>query len=52
MLLALAESLGKKAEELVIYDPYYCQGGMVDMLKGMGFPKVRGIVVESVYVRI
>ena len=40
MLLALAESLGKKPDELVIYDPYYCQGGMVMMLKGMGFPKV------------
>ena len=40
MLLALAESLGKKPDELVIYDPYYCQGGMVMMLKAMGFPKV------------
>lgn len=40
MLLTLAESLGKLPKELVIYDPYYCQGGMVQMLAGMGFPKV------------
>ena len=40
MLLTLAESLGKPPNELVIYDPYYCQGGMVQMLAGMGFPKV------------
>lgn len=40
MLLALAESLGKKPEDLIIYDPYYCQGGMVMMLKGLGFPRV------------
>ena len=40
MLLTLAESLGKLPKDLVIYDPYYCQGGMVQMLNGMGFPKV------------
>mmetsp|Transcript_25980 Transcript_25980/g.24836 ORF Transcript_25980/g.24836 Transcript_25980/m.24836 type:complete len:440 (-) Transcript_25980:26-1345(-) len=40
MLLTLAKALGKKPEDLVIYDPYYCQGGMVAMLKEMGFPKV------------
>jgi hypothetical protein len=40
MLLTLAESLGKLPKDLVIYDPYYCQGGMVQMLAGMGFPKV------------
>lgn len=43
MLLTLAESLGKRPEDLVIYDPYYCQGGMVEMLKKMGFPKVRKV---------
>ena len=41
MLHALALSLGKSPTELIIYDPYYCQGGMVQMLKEMGFPKVR-----------
>jgi hypothetical protein len=40
MLLTLAKALNKKPEELIIYDPYYCQGGMVAMLAGMGFPKV------------
>jgi hypothetical protein len=40
MLLTLAKALNKKPKELVIYDPYYCQGGMVAMLAGMGFPKV------------
>ena len=42
MLHTLAVSLGKTPAELIIYDPYYCQGGMVQMLKDIGFPKVQG----------
>lgn len=41
MLLTLARSLGKAPEDLIIYDPYYCQGEMVQILTEMGFPKVR-----------
>ena len=41
MFLTLAEQLGKAPSELIIYDPYYCQGEMVQMLAGLGFPKVR-----------
>ena len=40
MLNALAESLHKSPSELVIYDPYWCQGCMVAHLAALGFPNV------------
>ena len=41
MLKELATSLGKLPEDLIIYDPYYCQGAMVRILAELGFTKVR-----------
>ena len=32
--------LGKTPEELVIYDPYFCQGSTVRRLASLGFPRV------------
>lgn len=40
LLSALATELGKTPEELVIYDPYYCQGSTVARLASLGFPRV------------
>ncbi len=39
-LLEIARNLGKSAEELVIYDPYYCQGNMVSRLQSLGFKNI------------
>ena len=40
LLSALAAELGKTPEELVIYDPYFCQGSTVARLASLGFPRV------------
>ncbi|CBJ33721.1 conserved unknown protein [Ectocarpus siliculosus] len=40
LLSALAAELGKPPEDLVIYDPYYCQGSTVGRLASLGFPRV------------
>ncbi|CAN0163083.1 unnamed protein product, partial [Ectocarpus fasciculatus] len=40
LLSALAAELGKPAQDLVIYDPYYCQGSTVGRLASLGFPRV------------
>lgn len=40
LLGALAEEMGKAPAELVIYDPYYCQGSTVERLASAGFPNV------------
>ncbi|CAN0209324.1 unnamed protein product, partial [Laminaria digitata] len=40
LLSALAVELGKTPEELVIYDPYFCQGSTVRRLASLGFPRV------------
>lgn len=40
LLAALASELGKAPEELVIYDPYFCQGSTVRRLASLGFPGV------------
>lgn len=40
LLTALAGELGKDAKELVIYDPYFCQGSVVERLASLGFPRV------------
>ena len=47
MLKELAKSLGKSPKDLIIYDPYYCQGAMVEMLAELGFSKVRTYVLEN-----
>jgi hypothetical protein len=39
-LIVLAKHLGKSPADLVIYDPYWCQGSMVELLKDQGFPNV------------
>ena len=49
MLKELATSLGKLPEDLIIYDPYYCQGAMVRILAELGFTKVRTYVHYRVY---
>ena len=40
LLQRLAVALGKDPHELIIYDPYYCKGGMVGLLEQVGFPRV------------
>ena len=40
ILSAIAAELGKTAEELVIYDPYFCQGSTIRRLASLGFPRV------------
>ncbi|CAM9722968.1 unnamed protein product [Ectocarpus sp. 4 AP-2014] len=40
LLSALAAELGKPPQDLVIYDPYYCQGSTVGRLASLGFPRV------------
>jgi len=40
VLKKLASKLGKTKEELRIYDPYYCQGGVAKHLNKLGFPLV------------
>lgn len=49
MLKELAKSLGKSPKDLIIYDPYYCQGAMVDMLAELGFSKVRTYLISVRY---
>jgi len=40
VLEALALKLGKTRDTLSIYDPYYCEGGMVQRLLSLGFHNV------------
>eukprot|EP00976_Prorocentrum_cordatum_P038996 793047-Prorocentrum_minimum.AAC.5 len=40
VLRAIARKLGKREEELIIYDPYYCAGGTARNLGMAGFPNV------------
>ncbi|KAF4659146.1 hypothetical protein FOZ61_004970 [Perkinsus olseni] len=40
ILELMAEKLGKSKEDLKIYDPYYCNGAVVDNLKALGFTNV------------
>ena len=40
VLTSVAEELGKSLEELIIYDPYYCDGRVVRILKQLGFRNV------------
>ena len=40
ILSSLALKLQKKNNELIIYDPYYCQGRMKELLASIGFTNV------------
>eukprot|EP01039_Chlorochromonas_danica_P008881 gene8881-9796_t len=40
VLTLLCETLGKTPADLTIYDPYYCQGQMVELMKSLGYTKV------------
>ena len=40
VLKYIAEKLNKKSADLVIYDPYYCAGAVVEHLNKLGFTKV------------
>ena len=37
ILYRLAVGLGKKKEDLIIYDPYFCKGGVRDHFERLGF---------------
>jgi hypothetical protein len=37
---SLAEELHKSVEDIVIYDPYYCNGRVVTILQNLGFRNV------------
>jgi hypothetical protein len=39
-LVEIANQIRKKPEDLVLYDPYWCQGSMVERLRDAGFPHV------------
>jgi hypothetical protein len=36
----IAKSCGKERQNLIIYDPYYCDGGIISKLKSLGCPNV------------
>lgn len=40
ILEMLAQSIGKTRASISIYDPYYCQGGMIQRLASLGFLNV------------
>ena len=41
MLRAAAKALGlPKAKRLRVYDPYFCEGAVVGLLRGLGFKRV------------
>jgi hypothetical protein len=40
ILNQLAKSLGKSADSLLIYDPYFCEGSVIDRLSSIGFTNV------------
>ena len=40
LLNTVATALHKSASDLTIYDPYWCEGSMVEHLKDLGFPNV------------
>lgn len=40
LLNQIASKLGKKRSELIVYDPYYCNGGVQRKLKSLGFVSV------------
>lgn len=40
LLDEVAESLGKTRSSLLIYDPYYCNGGVQRKLQSLGFDNV------------
>ncbi|EKX53412.1 hypothetical protein GUITHDRAFT_46531, partial [Guillardia theta CCMP2712] len=40
VLLAIASNIGKRADELMIYDPYYCNGLVAQNLRDRGFQHV------------
>lgn len=42
-LVLLAKKLKKQPNELVIYDPYYCAGSIVQHLNRLGFPRVHNV---------
>jgi hypothetical protein len=39
-LLTFAKHINKEPSELIIYDPYWCQGEMVQLLNQLGFKNV------------
>ena len=40
ILNVIARAKGKKVGDLILYDPYYCAGGMVEMLTDLGYNKI------------
>lgn len=40
ILITIAKSVGKSKDDLIIYDPYYCHGQMVNHLSSLGYTKI------------
>ncbi|CAM9825134.1 unnamed protein product [Chrysoparadoxa australica] len=40
LLSSLAQRLGKEDQDLIVYDPYYCRGTMVERMESLGFSTV------------
>ena len=40
ILNAIARAKGKNIRDLILYDPYFCAGGMVEMLTELGYDKI------------
>ena len=47
----IAQTLGKTRETLLVYDPYFCEGSMVERLASIGFTNVYN-KKEDFYARI
>lgn len=46
LLEKYAATIGKTKDTLQIYDPYFCQGNVVQRLNDLGFPLVRNEMVD------
>lgn len=38
LLNSICKATGQTSKELLIYDPYWCKGTMIEILSGLGFP--------------
>ena len=47
-----ANCLGKSLDELIVYDPYFCQGKMVNFLKSLGIMQVINKNVDFYYIKL
>lgn len=40
VLIYVAKDIGKALEDVIIYDPYYCQGRVITLLQSLGFRNI------------